>query len=1007
MPKMGIRPSLTEAAMSRGLPLLLISLGVGVAGLASAYDFSVDPTSPEVTQLRYASNDVIQQNGAAVSLFAASLGLGTDELDGFSFGKDLLRPAGPNYFVSLQFSVSRATTGAGGAVSKQVTGNGAAGDKFGLLILRNGRTVGPFLESDAPNHQLTPLPPSQSEIDGLSYPAGTRNRVFYTVGRGGVKAPSDVWYVEEPGVTAPVLYATAAQLGLAPGDNVDCLMVKDGGALGVLDSSDIVNVSLDTASPTRAAAPSGGTDNILQVFPLPLTVAIPYTKLDITSATTEEIDACTAYDPGPDGKEIVTAHPATSFGLLSSELDAAGPMQPFYIGTQTGIIANRGYYTSLGPGLATDPPTELGIAALFLFDSDLHVVKGGGFPWDRGTSLIDTTNNKQSFHYLGLIGLGQTDTTVITDGDPIPDVAQPMMGFFRCGVTMIGMQPCFIATLRSAAFQPYWSAICRDGVGLWTQGKTFMSQGTMVGGKLISLLNSFDCSPDAGNANLTNCYGSARTSTSENVMLRVQATGVPGGPPIWGAPSILMDATTAAPGGSTFNDYGFQNAAGSVVFHGRTAAGGEGIYRYANGVVTRIADRTTPVPGGTGGNFTSFGDDVSNDEGAVTFIGISAGGRGIYTTLTGRLQKVAQVNDVIGGRTVSNLTLARDGASRSNVAFGARFSDGRESIVVKELPIPFDTANATERAVHVDVELDPDPALLGPDPRALLVGDLGTERLRGIWSSNGTTGTIKIPGSELSRLLALQFGVALGRGLSEWVITVDVASGAVLSSTASGTLANGPFGLDADTGGGPWTSPLLGPIAGASAGFETDAGGRKLFCSNAFSQIAGGACGAGIFGFPAPAAYDRSTGFAHLVGPLTLGDVVLWGFPGDQRWLEAIPGACPDIDSDGACDADDNCPNEPNPGQQDAGGIGAGSAPDGVGDACQCGDHSGNGVVTAADAVALQRSFLVPPTAARAPALCDVGPGAGCTLSDAVTLRRALLVPPTASLAASCEAAVR
>ena len=220
-------------------------------------------------------------------------------------------------------------------------------------------------------------------------------------------------------------------------------------------------------------------------------------------------------------------------------------------------------------------------------------------------------------------------------------------------------------------------------------------------------------------------------------------------------------------------------------------------------------------------------------------------------------------------------------------------------------------------------------------------------------------------------------------------------------------LANGPFGFDGDTTGGPWTSPLLGPIRGHDAGFETDGLGQKLFCSNALQPARRRRCDAGRFGFPAPTAYDRATGFVHLPGPLTLGDVVLWGFVGDQRWVETPPGGpCPDIDSDGVCDADDDCVYEPDPGQQDAGGIGAVAPPDGIGDACQCGDHNGNGVVTAADAAILQRSLLTPPTATRNPALCDVGGSLGCSIGDATVLKRSLLVPPTATIVQQCDAAV-
>ena len=50
---------------------------------------------------------------------------------------------------------------------------------------------------------------------------------------------------------------------------------------------------------------------------------------------------------------------------------------------------------------------------------------------------------------------------------------------------------------------------------------------------------------------------------------------------------------------------------------------------------------------------------------------------------------------------------------------------------------------------------------------------------------------------------------------------------------------------------------------------------------------------------------------------------------------------------------DDNCPDVFNQKQIDRGGIGAGSAPDGVVDNCQCADVNGSGSVTSADATIL------------------------------------------------------
>ncbi len=113
----------------------------------------------------------------------------------------------------------------------------------------------------------------------------------------------------------------------------------------------------------------------------------------------------------------------------------------------------------------------------------------------------------------------------------------------------------------------------------------------------------------------------------------------------------------------------------------------------------------------------------------------------------------------------------------------------------------------------------------------------------------------------------------------------------------------------------------------------------------------------------------------------------------------------PDADGDGVDDGVDNCPYFPNPGQSDVGGIGAAAPPDGIGDACQCGDVNGNGRVTTADAALITRSLLAPPTATLArPDLCDVNDNGACSTADAVITTRSLLVPPTTTIQQGCPA---
>ena len=88
---------------------------------------------------------------------------------------------------------------------------------------------------------------------------------------------------------------------------------------------------------------------------------------------------------------------------------------------------------------------------------------------------------------------------------------------------------------------------------------------------------------------------------------------------------------------------------------------------------------------------------------------------------------------------------------------------------------------------------------------------------------------------------------------------------------------------------------------------------------------------------------------------------------------------------------DDNCPYWPNPGQDDTGGVGVLSVPDGIGDECQCGDVTGNGRITSADQSMFKRWLYDPASLAMPrPDLCDVGGSAGCNVTDLAILIRAV-----------------
>ena len=109
-----------------------------------------------------------------------------------------------------------------------------------------------------------------------------------------------------------------------------------------------------------------------------------------------------------------------------------------------------------------------------------------------------------------------------------------------------------------------------------------------------------------------------------------------------------------------------------------------------------------------------------------------------------------------------------------------------------------------------------------------------------------------------------------------------------------------------------------------------------------------------------------------------------------------------DAESDGIGDACDNCPFTSNPGQDDSGGL-ATSIPNGIGDACECGDVSNNGIVDNTDAVLIKRYVLGLPPGVD-PDKCNINAGNSCDNTDAVLIQRAVLgLPP--GLTQSCVAA--
>lgn len=97
-----------------------------------------------------------------------------------------------------------------------------------------------------------------------------------------------------------------------------------------------------------------------------------------------------------------------------------------------------------------------------------------------------------------------------------------------------------------------------------------------------------------------------------------------------------------------------------------------------------------------------------------------------------------------------------------------------------------------------------------------------------------------------------------------------------------------------------------------------------------------------------------------------------------------------DTDRDGIANQFDNCPFVANANQADNGGLGFGTTADGIGNACQCGDVTGEGQVNDTDASFIKRFALgLAAPLFVVPNHCDVTGDGKCNGTDATLVRHA------------------
>lgn len=272
------------------------------------------------------------------------------------------------------------------------------------------------------------------------------------------------------------------------------------------------------------------------------------------------------------------------------------------------------------------------------------------------------------------------------------------------------------------------------------------------------------------------------------------------------------------------------------------------------------------------------------------------------------------------------------------------------------------------RALGIVVE--PDGMLLVADTHALL-------RIHPVSGDREVLSGCANPACTTQEGTGPSFGEPVGLALEPGgdILVTDAANGATFRAlfrvdpvSGERTLVSGCANAACNTliGSGPnFTDQLFGiELTDAGELFVTDTEFRAVFL------------------------VDRGTGDRTVVsGCADLACASLVGGGVEFADSLGIASRRPDVDDDGPADAFDNCLYEPNPTQSDTGGLGA-APPDGIGDACQCGDPSDDGLVDAADVDEIRNSLTGASVLAE-PAKCDVDDGA-CDLVDTVKIRRAL-----------------
>lgn len=362
------------------LPLVLTLLALVHATASAQYTLSYDPASPEAGPGDPADVEFRSFGcGTTVPWTAAALGIPAGgNLDAFSVGDDVFPILGPALgapiflaptnltqgFVLLEFSVDRATTGAGpiAAEAAPLTGDGAASDTFGVeMVFGPG---GVFLMKD---HVCVTPRPGETDIDALAWTRTTRYPVYFSVDRPTAAAmgvsPGDILTVAAPGA-APTVHFAAAALGLVdlPGvagdDDVDAIAMMGPTALVY---------SVSSTSPTATAFPLVGSGGLFGPGTLPWAFAFMMGMAG--GAGPDNLNALRIRDPGAIDPACPIAVPlGLNNGGHGADLGSSAPVlgQMWTLGVSGAPPAAPGVLFASSAAAPLAPMTIPGLGTVYL-----------------------------------------------------------------------------------------------------------------------------------------------------------------------------------------------------------------------------------------------------------------------------------------------------------------------------------------------------------------------------------------------------------------------------------------------------------------------------------------------------------------------------------------------------------------------------------------------------------------------------------------------------------------